>query len=72
MVTTQHVKAGKFAVDQEDYLITLKPENGGRLQFSKPTVAFKEESPDLNKPLPNIDNPSDHYPVGATMAPLYR
>lgn len=70
MVTAQHSKAGRFAIDEEDYLITLKPENGGQLQFTHVTVGFKEENADTNKPLPNIDNPSDHYPVGATMAPF--
>jgi hypothetical protein len=69
MVTAQHAKAGRFAIDQEDYLITLKPESGGQLQFSHVTVGFKEENVDINKPLPNIDNPSDHYSVGATMVP---
>ncbi len=70
MMTVQHAKAGRFAIDQEDYLITLKSENGGKLQFSHVTVGFKEENVDTNKPLPNIDNPSDHYSVGATMIPL--
>lgn len=69
MVTAQHAKAGKVAVDEEDYLITLKPENGGRFLFTHPTVGFKEERPDVNKPLPNVDNQSDHYPVGATLRP---
>lgn len=67
MVTAQHSKAGKFAIDEEDYLIILKPENGGLFSFSHLTVGFKEEKPDIHKPLPNKDNPSDHYPVGATL-----
>ncbi len=70
MVTAQHAKAGRFAIDEEDYLIALKPENGGQLQFSHVTVGFKEENVDTNKTLPNIDNPSDHYPVGASMTPF--
>lgn len=70
MVTAQHSKAGRFAVDEEDYLITLKPELGGQFQFSHVTVGFKEEKPDINQPLPNIQNPSDHYPVGAEMVPF--
>lgn len=65
MVTAQHSKAGRMAIDQEDYLITLKPENGGRFQFTHLSVGFKEESPDIHRCLPNVDNPSDHYPVGA-------
>lgn len=65
MVTTQHSKAGKFAIDEEDYLITLKPENGGQFRFTNVTVGFKKDKVDTNHPLPNIDNPSDHYPVGA-------
>lgn len=72
MVTAQHSKAGRFAVDEEDYLITLKPENGGQLQFSDLTVGFKQEKPDASKPLPNIDNPSDHYPVGARASPYQK
>lgn len=68
MVTAQHAKAGRFAADEEDYLITTKTEPGA-LVFSHETVGFKEGRADLTKPLPNIDNPSDHYPVGATMIP---
>ncbi len=67
MVTAQHSKAGRFAIDEEDYLITLKPEFGGQFQFSHITVGFKEQIADTNQPLPNIHNPSDHYPVGAVM-----
>jgi hypothetical protein len=67
MVTAQHSKVGKFAVDEEDYLITLKPENGGRITFEEQTVGFKNERPDPTVPLPNLENPSDHYPVGAAL-----
>jgi hypothetical protein len=67
MVTAQHAKAGRFAVDEEDYLITLKPDKGGLFLFSHLTVGFKEEKPDADIPLPNLDNPSDHYPVGAKL-----
>ncbi len=67
MVTAQHSKVGRFAVDEEDYLIVLKPENGGLYQMTKPTVGFQEEKPDPTIALPNIDNPSDHYPVGTTL-----
>lgn len=70
MVTTQHAKAGREACDQEDYLITLKSELGGRYLLSHPTVGFKEERPDPNIPLPNIENQSDHYPIGVSLAPL--
>jgi hypothetical protein len=69
MVTAQHSKSGRDAVDEEDYLITLKAEKGGQLQFSCVTVGFKEGRADLDKSLPNIENPSDHYPVGALMVP---
>jgi hypothetical protein len=72
MVTAQHSKAGHFAVDEEDYLITLKPELGGHLQFSHVTIGFAEDKADISHPLPNIHNPSDHYPVGAEMIPLKR
>ncbi len=67
MVTAQHSKAGRFAVDEKDYLIVLKPENGGLYQMANPTVGFLEEKPDTTIALPNMDNPSDHYPVGVTM-----
>lgn len=67
MVTAQHSKAGRFAVDEEDYVIVLKPENGGHYQMTNPTVGFQEEKPDLTIALPNIENPSDHYPVGTTL-----
>jgi hypothetical protein len=67
MVTVQHSKAGRFAVDEEDYLITLKPENGGTFVLSDQTVGFSDQKPDTTEPLPNINNPSDHYPVGATL-----
>jgi hypothetical protein len=67
MVTAQHAKAGRLAVDEEDYLITLKPEKGGRFLLTKETVGFCEEKPDINAALPNVNNLSDHYPVGATL-----
>lgn len=67
MVTAQHSKAGRFAVDEEDYIIVLKPENGGLYQMTNQTVGFKEERPDSKTTLPNIDNLSDHYPVGVSL-----
>lgn len=67
MVTTQHSKAGRFAVDEEDYVITLKPENGGFYQMTHLTVGFQTEKPDPAIALPNCENPSDHYPVGTTL-----
>ncbi len=67
MVTAQHSKAVRFAVDEEDYVIVLKPENGGFYQMTNPTVGFREEKPDPTITLPNIDNSSDHYPVGTTL-----
>lgn len=70
MVTTQHAKAGRYAVDEEDYVIVFKPENGGLYQMTTPTVGFKEEKPDPLITLPNLDNPSDHYPVGVTLSPV--
>jgi hypothetical protein len=69
IVTAQHSISSRAAIDEEDYLITLKPEKGGQLQFSRVTVGFKEGRAELNKSLPDIDNPSDHYPVGAIMVP---
>jgi hypothetical protein len=70
MVTAQHSKAGRFAVDEEDYVIILQPENGGAYQMTHQTVGFKEERPDPSITLPNINNPSDHYPVGTTLSPI--
>lgn len=68
MVTTQHSKAGRFAIDEEDYVIVLKPENGGVYQMTHFTVGFQEEKADPTISLPNVDNPSDHYPVGTTLS----
>lgn len=70
MVTTQHAKAGKLAVDEEDYLIVLKPENGGKFQLNQMTVGFEKGPADVSKSLPNLSNPSDHYSVGATLTSL--
>lgn len=70
MSTAQHGKACKLAIDEEDYLITLKPQSGGYFDLANVTVGFKEPPVDINKALPNLDNPSDHYPVGATLLPL--
>lgn len=69
MATAQHSKAGRLAIDQEDYLITLKPDHGGQFQFSHITVGFRQEKGHTNQLLPNKDNLSDHYPVGAVMIP---
>ncbi|NNM43923.1 MAG: hypothetical protein HKM07_06235 [Chlamydiae bacterium] len=69
MVTAQHSKMGRVAIDEEDYLITLKPKSGGRFLLTHPTVGFKKEMPDINQYLPSQDNQSDHYPVGVTIVP---
>lgn len=66
MVTSQNSKSGRFAIDEEDYVITLK---NGMFVFANPTIGFKVEKPDLNRPLPNLDNQSDHYPVGVQLIP---
>lgn len=71
MVTVQHAKAGRYAVDEEDYLITLKPEKGGRFQLTNVTVGFSNELPDTSVALPNRDNQSDHYAIGATLTDVY-
>lgn len=47
IVTVQHAKAGHFAIDEEDFLITLKPENGGNYHMSHFTVGFQEQAPSL-------------------------
>ena len=67
MVTVQHGKSGRIAIDQEDYLITLKPEKGGKFTLSNPTVGFKNVAADKSQTIPNLENPSDHYPVGAIL-----
>ena len=61
MVTAQHAKAGKYALDEEDYLIVKKDQ----FLLSDPTIGFSKNKPDINKPLPNLNNPSDHYAVGS-------
>lgn len=66
MVTAQHSKAGRLAIDEEDFLITLSPQSGGVIKLINAAVGFSTLPPDLSKMLPNIDNLSDHYPVGAT------
>lgn len=67
MATVQTEKAGRRAIDEEDYLITLKSGHGGRFSFSSPTVGFREHKADTTISLPNLENPSDHYPVGAIL-----
>ncbi|SCA63610.1 hypothetical protein SCG7086_AX_00100 [Chlamydiales bacterium SCGC AG-110-P3] len=67
MVTVQHSKAGKLSVDEEDYLITLRPEDDGQYLLTNPTVGFSQGSSSPTRMLPDVDNPSDHYPVGATL-----
>lgn len=67
MVTAQHSKAGRFAIDEEDYIITLKPDKGGAFSLNNQTVGFSSERPNPSITLPNTRNPSDHYPVGATI-----
>lgn len=68
MLTVQHSKAGKLAIDQEDYLITLQPKHGRKYALTNPTVGFAQGPADPNRMLPDIGNPSDHYPVGATLS----
>lgn len=67
MMTVQHSKAGKLSIDEEDYLITLQREYGGKYLLADPTVGFNQELSDLTRMLPDVDNPSDHYPVGASL-----
>jgi hypothetical protein len=66
MVTVQHSKAGREAKDEEDFLITLKVENGGHYLLTNPTVGFTEK-PYPSRTLPDSANLSDHYPVGVTL-----
>ncbi len=68
MVTVQHSKVGRAATDEEDFLITLMPSSGGKYQFTHPTVGFTETKPDLRISLPNRENPSDHYAIGAQIS----
>ncbi len=67
MCTTQHAKAGRFAVDEEDFLITLSAESGGDYYLSNVIVGFLPPPADQKTALPNLANPSDHYPVGARL-----
>lgn len=67
MVTAQHSKAGRMAIDEEDFLITLQPEMGGRYALTSPTLGFSSEAPDQSRALPDINNRSDHYSVGALL-----
>jgi len=61
MVTVQHAKAGKFAIDAEDYVIVKKEQ----FLLNHPTVGFSTNKADITLPLPSLQNPSDHYAVGA-------
>ena len=67
MISVQHGKTSRVALDQEDYLIVLKPEKGGKFALSNSTVGFSNEPVNREKFLPNLENLSDHYPVGATL-----
>ncbi len=69
MVTVQHKKSKRKAVDQEDFIITLKPDAGGKYCFSQMNVGFSGEPIDQGAPLPNQSNFSDHYPVKAVLTP---
>lgn len=66
MVTVQHAKAGKFAIDAEDYLIVKK----GQFLLNHHTVGFSKNKADVNMPLPSLHNPSDHYAVGAQITSI--
>lgn len=70
MVTAQQEKTYRMAVDEEDYIITLDPAHGGSFALESAHVGFGDGSPDLNQPLPNINNPSDHYPVWTSTRPI--
>jgi len=49
------------------------PNRDGLLALSKtyllsdPTVGFNQGPSDPTRMLPDVDNPSDHYPVGAVL-----
>lgn len=60
MVTVQNAKAGRIAIDTEDFIITLNTNS-----LIHQTVGFSSHMPSSTTMLPNIYNPSDHYPVGA-------
>lgn len=60
MITAQLEKSGRYAIDEEDFLITKKPGI-----FINTTVGFTFDPPNTSIPLPNINNLSDHYPIGA-------
>ena len=60
MITAQLEKSGRYAIDEEDFLITKTSGS-----FINPTVGFLFNLPDTSITLPNINNLSDHYPIGA-------
>jgi hypothetical protein len=61
VVTVQHSKAGKLCHDQEDYLIV---ERDGAVNLSGAHAGFGQHQVETDRLLPDLDNLSDHYPVG--------
>lgn len=70
MVTVQWSKSQRYAIDEEDYIITLTPQKGGKYNLTHQTVGFQEQKADPKIVLPNIYNPSDHYPVGCQLTEI--
>jgi hypothetical protein len=62
VVTVQHSKAGKLCHDQEDYLIV---ERDGAVSLAGAHAGFGQDQVEVDRLLPDLDNLSDHYPVGA-------
>ncbi len=71
MVTVQHSKVGKLSIDEEDYIITLQEQQGGRYIMTDPTVGFQSGPADSKQLLPDLNNPSDHYPVGVILKKIH-
>lgn len=67
LLTTQFHKSGKKAIDEEDFIITLKPENGANRVIINSRVGFESSRADIQYMIPSVQNPSDHYPVGVSL-----
>jgi hypothetical protein len=66
-ITMQHHKAGRPAIDEEDYIIVLKED---QQLLTDLTLGFQPYDPATPRQpifLPSMDNPSDHFAVGATL-----
>lgn len=67
VVTAQYGKALVISEDEEDWVIY----GGDKFKLSRPTVGFDRIDPEAERsiagPLPNKDNLSDHFAIGASL-----